>query len=279
MEEPELSEEPPDELTEQWRQMLTGTHPSVLRMRRFNSHLPASPRCKFCLAPFGGIGGAIMRPFGFRPWDGNPNLCTNCFQQLRRGGIGGAEVPTTIFFADVRNSTTLAEGMSPGDFSRLMQRFYVAASAELADHLAIIDKFVGDGAIGLFVPGLTGEAHARRAIEAAQGLLRRVGNGSADGPWLPLGIGINTGVTFVGTVGVGTEVKDITALGDPVNTAARLSGAAAAGEILIAESTAQSAGIDPRGLEHRELQLKGKTEAVGAYVLHATDVTSQGVAA
>src|SRR4029077_20982974 len=120
---------------------------------------------------FGGAGGFVLRPFGFRAWDGNPNLCTNCFGELSRRGVGGAEVPTTIFFADVRNSTTLAEGMTPAQFRGLMQRFYGAASTELAENLAIIDKFMGYGAIGLFVPGIAGGRHAGRAIRAAQGLL------------------------------------------------------------------------------------------------------------
>jgi adenylate cyclase len=260
-----------DEATRQWREILTGDSPAVRRLRRRFGHLPSNPRCKYCLAPFGGPGGFVLRRFGFRPWDGNPNLCTNCFRGLSRNGVGGAEVPTTIFFADVRNSTSLAEGMTPAEFTRQMKRFYQAASTELAEELAIIDKFVGDGAIGLFVPGVTGQQHAAHAIRAAQGLLRRTGHGAGTEPWLPVGIGLNTGITFVGTVGIGQEVRDITALGDVVNTAARLSSVAAAGEVLVSDATATSAALDTADLEHRTLQLKGKSDTLGAFVLHATE--------
>jgi class 3 adenylate cyclase len=169
--------------------------------------------------------------------------------------------------------------MSPAEFRGLMQRFYVAASDALADNLAIIDKFVGDGAIGLFVPGITGPDHAHHAIEAARAILRRTGHGSGGRPWLPVGVGLNTGVTFVGTVGVGQEVRDITALGDVVNTTARLSGAAADGEILVSDETAAAAHLPTAALEHRLLDLKGKTGPVGAYVLHLSEPIVEGEAA
>jgi adenylate cyclase len=248
-------------------------------LQKFTRHMPSAPRCKLCLAPFNGVGGFVMRRIGFERWDKNPNLCSNCFRGLSKLGAGGAEVPTTIFFADVRDSTTIAESMSPAEFSQLMQRFYVVASNALADNLAILDKFVGDGAIGLFVPGIAGQHHAAEAIAAAKALLHATGHGTAAGPWLPVGIGIHSGVTFVGAVGVGQEIHDITALGDPVNTAARLSGAAAAGEILVSDAAAESAGLATDTLEHRTLQLKGKTEAVGAVVLHAPSKQYQGEAA
>ena len=96
---------------------------------------------------------------------------------------------------------------------------------------------------------------------------------------MPVGVGLHTGVTFVGTVGVGQEVRDITALGDVVNTTARLSGAAADGEILVSDATAEAAHIPTAALEHRWLDLKGKSGPVGAFVLHLSEPIEEGEAA
>jgi len=66
----------------------------------------------------------------------------------------------------------------------------------------IVDKFVGDEAVALFIPGFAGEDHADRAIRTARALL--VETGHRDGtPWIPVGIGAHTGISFVGYIGEG----------------------------------------------------------------------------
>jgi adenylate cyclase len=109
--------------------------------------------------------------------------------------------------------------------------------------------------------------HAARALEAAQDLLRQTGHEDASGPWIPLGIGVHTGIARVGTVGTAGAVMDFTALGDSVNTAARLVSNAATGEILVSDAAVRAAGFDVGEREHRELRLKGKAEPVGATVV------------
>jgi adenylate cyclase len=260
---------PTQDIDEEWRRVLAGEHPCSFRGRGVWRHLPHEPRCKLCYAPFGGPGGLVARRLGYGPWEKNPNLCGACFRSLSKGGVGGAEVEITILFADVRGSTGLAEGMSAGAFSKVMRRFYLAATAALTEEGAILDKFVGDGAIGLFVPGITGPAHARHAIAAARSLLNRIGDGTSHGAALPVGIGVHSGPAYVGAVGAGEEVRDITALGDAVNTTSRLSGVAAAGEILVSDAAAMAASLNTAGLEHRTLDLRVRTEPVGAWVLHA----------
>jgi adenylate cyclase len=69
---------------------------------------------------------------------------------------------------------------------------------------------------------------------------------------------VHTGVAWVGAVGAGTHTA-LTALGDAVNTTARLASAAAAGEILITTAAATAAGLDST-LERRALELKGKEQ-------------------
>lgn len=181
---------------------------------------------------------------------------------------GGTELEISMLFVDVRGSTSLAEGMSAGSFGQLMNRFYKAATDVLIRTDAVIDKLVGDEVIGLYLPLFTGPNHARPAVLAAQELLLATGHAEEQGPWLPIGIGVHTGVAFVGTVGGAEDtVTDITALGDNVNVTARLASVAAPGEALISEVAYAAGGLDLGEMESRQLALKGKSEPIPARVL------------
>ena len=229
---------------------------SYLRIsRHIFTALPGHPRCRLCTVPFQGPGGRAMRLFGYRPSDGNPNVCNTC-QKVLIKHHGGAEVTGTMLFADVRGSTTLAEGMSPGEFRELMERFYRIATRAVIGEDGAIDKFVGDELVAIFYPALAGERHQARAIKAAQEILRETGHDAPAGPWLPVGAGVHTGRVWFGAVGEGVHIE-LTSLGDVVNTTARLAGAAGAGEILVSTDAATAAGL-PRDLEGRSLDLKGK---------------------
>jgi adenylate cyclase len=206
-----------------------------------------------------------MRAIGLGPWTKNAKYCTGCFRELRRSH-GGAEVECSLLFADVRGSTPLAESMEPREFNRLMGSFYDTATNVLVRHDAIVDKFVGDEVIGIFVPSMAGYRHARRAIDAAVELLGRTGHGMNAPPWLPVGVGVNTGQAYVGAVGEGPDTE-LTAMGDTVNTTARLASAAGAGEILVTATAATNADLVGFDVERRTLALKGKSEPVEVQVL------------
>jgi adenylate cyclase len=211
-----------------------------------------------------------MRAVGLGPWNKNSKYCTGCFRVLRKSH-GGAEVECSLLFADVRGSTSLAENMRPRDFTRLMGRFYDTATDVLVTRDAIVDKFVGDEVIGIFVPAMAGENHARRAVDAAVELLRRTGHGAAGGPWVPVGAGVNTGQAYVGAIGEGPDTE-LTAMGDTVNTTARLASEAGAGEILVTTTAAANAGLSSAALERRSLSLKGKSLPTDVLVLDAAAV-------
>jgi adenylate cyclase len=146
--------------------------------------------------------------------------------------------------------------MSTFEFTRLMDRFYRTSSHVLVELDAIVEKFVGDEVVGLFLPVLTGPDHAARAIEAARALFEATGYGSAEGPWVPLGAGVHTGTAFVGVVG-GRDERDFTALGDPMNITAHLAAQAAAGEILVTQPALDHAALAVTDLERRHVSLKG----------------------
>ena len=249
-------------LDEAWRPVLDGTSPVLRRFYHIFRHIPAAPRCKFCAAPFAGPGAVLMRTIGRDRWHKNPNFCRFCFGNLE-ARHGGAEIELSLLFADVRGSTGLAEKMSPREFKRLMDDFYRAASELLIDRDAIVDKFVGDEVVALFIPALARREHARRAIESAVELVRRMGEHS---PPIPVGAGVHTGTAFVGSVGDGPRT-DFTALGDAVNVTARLASAAAGGEVLVTAPAAVSGGLDTAGSERRQLELRGRSEPVDVVVL------------
>src|ERR687891_2435892 len=176
---------------DEWREFLQGTHPhlqdeSPLRF------IPSSPRCKLCKAPFRAPGALILRRYGFTPWEKNPNICGRCFRGIASAAracpgaddtsdVRGADVEVSMLFADVRGSSKLAREMPVLEFTRLMNRFYKMSRNVLIDHDAIIEKFVGDEVVGLFLPFLAGSEHPARALGAARALLDATGHGSADG--------------------------------------------------------------------------------------------------
>ena len=243
--------------------MLLGDYPRLHSMRRMWGALPAGPRCKLCNAPFRGPGGALMRVIGYGPSKLNRRLCRWCLRAVDKHP-GGAEVEITVLFADVRGSTAIAERMPPEEFSKLLARFYGAAAEVVDERDGIVDKFVGDAAVALFIPGFAGREHAAAAVGAASDLLEHTGN-DGPSPWIPVGVGVHTGTSFVGSVGEG-DARDFTALGDTVNAAARLSALAGAGEILISAHAATAAELDTSGLEPRTLELRGRDEPLDAWV-------------
>ena len=225
--------------------------------------LPAPPRCKLCNAPFRGFGGALMRVIAYGPSPLNRRLCKWCIRAVSKHP-GGAEIEISVLFADVRGSTGLAEGMAPEEFSRLLARFYGTAAEVIDECDGTVDKFVGDGAVALFIPGFAGNDHAAHAIAAARGLLEQTGHNGSE-PWIPVGAGVHTGTSFVGSVGEG-DVRDFTALGDTVNVAARLTSLAGAGETLISAQAAAAGGLETTGLERRTLALRGRDQSLDVFV-------------
>jgi adenylate cyclase len=231
--------------------------------------LPSAPRCACCRAPFGGVGGRIVRPLGLGPSRKNPQLCALCFE---KAPMGGYDMEIGVLFADIRGFTSMAERSEPGAMAELLNRFYATATQILCRH-AIIDKLVGDEVMALYLPMLFDDDVAQHMVTDARELLQAAGYGAADEPWVKLGVGLDYGRAFVGNVGSGA-VKDFTAIGDVVNTASRLQGAAAGGEIVISSRVHALAGDHAPGATPRELELKGKTEPERAMVIEMSNAAA-----
>jgi adenylate cyclase len=255
-----------------WHSYLTGDLSQLDSMtrvvRRIFKRLPSDPRCLVCYAPFHGIGGTVVRVFGFRAGRSslNPTLCDRCEVLVKHHQVG-TEVPLTLLFADVRGSSALAEEVGVSAFHHLINRFYTASTEILIQTHALIEKMIGDEVAGMYVPGIAGPDHARTAVEAARALLKSTGHAGPDEPWIRVGIGVHTGIGYVGAVGSYQSVSDITVLGDVANTTARLASLAGVGEILVSEETFHTAGFDLKDCEKRVLQLKGRSQALTARVI------------
>jgi adenylate cyclase len=156
--------------------------------------------------------------------------------------------------------------MSPSDYSKLINRFYRAGTKALYDSGALVEKLIGDEVAGLFVPGLAGQDHARKAVDAAKEILRATGHADENGPWIAVGAGVHTGIAYVGSIS-SEGITDITALGDSVNITARLASQAGPGEVIVSDDSRKSAGLPEAGLEARQLQLKGRAEPVSTWVV------------
>jgi adenylate cyclase len=233
--------------------------------------LPAEPRCQMCYIPFNGIGGFISkRLLAVKPSPMNPHICDVC-ERFAARFPGGTELEVSILFADIRGSTPLAERMENRAFSELIQRFYVAGTKALYSNNALIEKFDGDGLNAFFAPAFAGPNHALTAINAGKEILRATGHGEGKTPWVPVGVGVNTGVAFIGALKVEGGRTDITILGDAVNTTARLSSQAGTGELLVGERTMEMSELSMEEHESRDLPLKGKEEPVKAWSINTSE--------
>jgi adenylate cyclase len=245
--------------------------PGNRAFKRMLRALPSSPRCGYCGAPFAGVGSRLVAPLGFRPSRKNPNLCATCVELAPPGGI---TVEAGVLFADLRDFTALSEGAPPEQTSALLRRFYACAEDVLFPE-ALIDKLIGDEVMALYLPVFVrpgepvvhpGPEERRVVAEVmlrhARALLARVGYGRADGPFVEVGIGLDYGEAFVGNIG-DRAVHDFTAIGDVVNTASRLQGAANGGEAIVSARLASHLP-EPLGAPERVVA-KGKAEPVLAH--------------
>ena len=233
------------------------------RLRRIFRMLPSDPRCKFCNAPFRGVGGRLVKAvFGKQQSVLNPRFCNMCDEAMRRFP-GGAEVEMSMLFADIRGSTALSEQMSALKFSRLIGRFYSSSAKLIIEKDGLLEQLAGDAVAAFWGAGFAGPDYVQRTLEVARQL-----SALMQALEIPVGIGVHSGVAYFGAVGTPGELTNMTAVGEEVNVAARLASKAAAGEIIVSEQALQKAGMDGSSLEARSLELKGISSEMPVRVMH-----------
>ncbi len=250
---------PVEQLWRDW--FMTDAYRVEKRMFRAFRFLPHDPRCKICYSPFHGMGGLVMRTIGRKQSSMNPNFCNVC-EDFARQHPGGAEVEMSMLFADVRGSTALSEQMTAIEFQKLINRFYVGTTKVITEEDGLVEKLAGDAVAAFWGAGFAGKNYVARTVRAAQniaGLMQKQN--------IPVGIGVHAGRAYFGAMGSSEGLVDISAIGEEVNTAARLASKAAAGEIILSEAVLTQADMDISKLEARNLELKGISEPFAVRVM------------
>jgi adenylate cyclase len=184
--------------------------------------------------------------------------------------LEGESREMTVLFSDVRNFTTLSEGLSAQHLKQLLNRYFTPITQIIFDHNGTIDKYVGDMVMAFWNAPLTDINHPHNAIVAALAMQKKVDELSAefaaDGlPEIHIGVGINTGFMNVGDMGSEFR-RAYTVLGDAVNLGSRLESITKfyGAKILVGETTYAQA---PEFLYRRvdRIIVKGKTEPITVY--------------
>jgi adenylate cyclase len=243
---------------------MTDAFATEKKIHRFLNLLPHDPRCKFCHAPFEGMGSLVVRTFyGKSQSNLNPHFCNVC-EDFAKKFPGGAEVEMSMLFVDVRGSTSLSEQMTVTAFRELINRFFVESTRVIAREDGLIEKLAGDAVAAFWGAGFAGHDYVARTIRAAQKIQKVM-----EGQKIPVGIGVHAGVAYFGAMGSAEGLVNISAIGDEVNTAARIASKAAGGEILVSEQALKAAGMSSSELESRSLELKGISGPVAVRVMPA----------
>ena len=191
-----------------------------------------------------------------------------------RGGFEGSERLITVVFVDIRGSTSLGESKLPYDVLFILNRFFHEMSKAVAATNGHYSQFTGDGLMALYgldaADPATGPADALRG---AHDMLARLGDlnhqlrGELSRP-LRIGIGIHYGEAIVGAMGP-PRSQIITAIGDTVNTCARLESLTKDHDcvVIISQRAAELAGLDVEGRELLQAAVKGRSAPVQFYAL------------
>ena len=180
--------------------------------------------------------------------------------------LGGERRTCTFLFTDVRGFTNLSEKLEPEEVTDIMNKALTVQVQCIQAHGGMVDKFIGDACMAIFNSPLTLDEHEKRAVACAQDMCTAMHMLQEKLPEpIAIGIGVNTGPAVVGNMGSDSRF-DYSAIGDAVNTAARLESATkeAGVDILIGERTASKI---PEAYLHDTIKVKGKAKALKVYTI------------
>ena len=174
----------------------------------------------------------------------SPQIAREIVSQADTGKLhlGGEEREVTVFFADIRNFTGLSEQMSPEALVKTLNVYLTIMVDAVVENGGLVNKFIGDNVMAVWNAPQSQPEHAMLAVKAAWEAQQKVAEldySEPDLPSLPLlrwGIGINTGNVLAGNVG-SAKRAEYTVIGDTVNLAARICGAAPGGDVWISDQT------------------------------------------
>ena len=179
--------------------------------------------------------------------------------------LGGEKRYATFLFTDVRGFTSLSEKLEPEEVTEIMNKALTVQVQCVQKNGGMVDKFIGDACMAIFNAPIDLEDHQNKAVKTAIEMQQAIKelNNELSHP-IAIGVGVNTGEAVIGNMGSDTRF-DYSAIGDAVNTAARLeSGTKEAGvDILIGEETAKICNFKLKSL--KDLKVKGKEKKLKVY--------------
>jgi len=180
--------------------------------------------------------------------------------------LGGERRTCTFLFTDVRGFTNLSEKLEPEEVTDIMNKALTVQVECIQAHGGMVDKFIGDACMAIFNSPLDLDEHEQRAVACAQDMRTAIKALQKELPEpVAIGIGVNTGEAVIGNMGSDSRF-DYSAIGDAVNTAARLESATkeAGVDLLIGERTASKI---PGAKLHDTIKVKGKAKALKVYTI------------
>ncbi len=193
--------------------------------------------------------------------------------------IGGENRHIAVLFVDIRGFTTMSESLKPEEVVEILNEYLGLTTQAIFDNGGTLDKFVGDATMAVFNAPFDLDDYIFRAVATAWDMRAgadRIAEKFREryGKSVSFGIGINCGNAVVGNIGCDFRM-DYTAIGDTVNTAARLESNAKPGQILISkevyEAVKDRVAVTPIG----EIPLKGKSNGVFVYQIDSVRSTSK----
>ncbi len=183
--------------------------------------------------------------------------------------LGGDKRPVAVLFSDIRGFTALSETMNPDAMASLLTEYFTEMVECVFKHGGTLDKFIGDAVMAQWGAPIGSADDADQAMAAALDMMTElaklnVGWKAQGRPTLEIGIGLNYGEAFAGNIGSERRLE-FTVIGDTVNTASRLCGAAAAAEVLLSDDMRKALTSPPPLDECPPMELKNKSQPVKVY--------------
>jgi adenylate cyclase len=193
----------------------------------------------------------------------SPQIVDQIIRNNVQVNLGGDKKVVTVLFSDIRSFTRISETLPPDQLVQLLNEYFTEMAKIIFQNQGSLDKYIGDAIVAVFGSLISINNPARTATQAAVQMMKSLS--IVNQRWtaqygfpINIGIGVNTGEVFLGNIG-SPERMEFTVIGDTVNIASRLSGAARPGQILITKETLAHLGSDIPHQALPPIEVKGKT--------------------
>ncbi|MDD3150940.1 MAG: adenylate/guanylate cyclase domain-containing protein [Candidatus Gastranaerophilales bacterium] len=199
------------------------------------------------------------------------NVMANVLKDEKFSTLGGRKKEITVLFADIRGFTTLSETLEPEEVSEVLNSYFTQMVPIVEKYNGVVNKFIGDALMAIFGDVSDNENHPQNAVLCANEMLKTIKNlqkkwHEEGKPKIEIGIGINTGLAFVGNIGTESRME-YTAIGDTINLASRIEAHNRIyhTKLLISDFTHNRVKNIVDTIKISSVEIKGRNETVDIY--------------